>query len=285
MIIFLTGHRGFIGQNLKKELENDGHEVIGFEYEDGWKDPVLIPVEKADAVIHLGAISSTTFSDVNQIMKQNYEFSLGLLEQCCLTSTHFQYASSASVYGQLEDSMKEDGPVQPLSPYAWTKYLFDREVEKTIPLSNNTIQGFRYFNVYGDHEDHKGNMSSPVHKFREQAITSKQIKLFKNSYLYERDFVCVKDVCDVHIKMLESNKSGIYNVGTSNPISFEDVANIISEKYTAKIKYIDMPPEIEKQYQKYTCADLTKLNQVIQKEWMTVEEYVNNETHSTQIQK
>ena len=105
----------------------------------------------------------------------------------------------------------------------------------------------------------------------------------KNSDSYKRDFVCVKDVCDVHIKMLESNKSGIYNVGTSNPISFEDVANIISEKYTAKIKYIDMPPEIEKQYQKYTCADLTKLNQVIDKEWMTVEEYVNNETHRSKI--
>lgn len=261
MKILVTGHEGFIGRNVASYLANKGHEVTGFEY-----IPNTLPdVEEYDWVIHLGANSSTTERDVNKILEMNFEFSMRLLSLCEMQETNFQYASSASVYGPLTD-FREDAPVYPQSPYAWSKYLFDRAITNGGEFSIK-VQGFRYFNVYGNGEDHKGNQASPVHKFTNQARETGQIKLFENSDKYYRDFVCVEDICQLHEKFFDINESGLWNVGTGETKSFREIAEAIAEKEGAKIIEIPMPDELKPQYQKYTCADLTNLNKLVNMTW------------------
>jgi ADP-L-glycero-D-manno-heptose 6-epimerase len=188
--------------------------------------------------------------------------------------TNFQYASSASVYGTTTH-FTEDGPLLPQSPYAWSKYLFDRFVMQHNGDFNILVQGFRYFNVYGPLEEHKEDQASPYTKFTKQAKENGVINVFENSSEYKRDFVCVEDLCQVHEKMLNVDKSDIWNIGTGNPVSFETVATAIAKKYNATIKYVPMPDSLKAQYQKFTSADLTKLNSVCYHNWINIEEYIN----------
>ncbi|MCE2518161.1 MAG: NAD-dependent epimerase/dehydratase family protein, partial [Alphaproteobacteria bacterium] len=184
MNILVTGHAGFIGQHMMARLTALGHAVEGYE----WDEQLFPEVEGLDAVIHLGAISATTYPDLEQIMRQNYDFSVRLLHACIDHQVPFQYASSASVYGQTTH-FTEDGVLAPQSYYAWTKYLFDRYARDYLDRGI-AVTGLRYFNVFGHSgEEHKGGMSSPYHKFREQAVSTGAIKLFRNSDQYLRDFV------------------------------------------------------------------------------------------------
>lgn len=250
MKILVTGHKGFIGQNMLRALSE--HAVTTYEW--GEPKPTVIGL---DWVIHLGAISSTTETDVDKVMRQNYDFSRWLLLECAYHEVNLQYASSASVYG-LNLDFSEDAPVNPMSPYAWSKYLFDRYVTAHT-WSGIQVQGFRYFNVYGPHEDHKGKQASPQHQFTKQAQETGVIKLFENSHNYRRDFVPVETVVDVHKTFFNVAESGIWNVGTGQPKSFDQVGRQIADQYDADITYIPMPPAIKNQYQTYTCADITKL--------------------------
>jgi len=177
-----------------------------------------------------------------------------------------QYSSSASVYG-LGNNFAETAPVDPRTPYAWSKYLFDRWVQQQT--SGRAVQGFRYFNVYGNHEEHKGSQSSPVTQFRKQ----NPIKLFENSNEYLRDFVAVEDVCRIHVEFINQvTESGIWNVGTGKTTSFQQVADLISNDQ----EYIPMPSQLKNSYQRYTCADLTKLESTIgPQQWISVEEWLN----------
>jgi ADP-L-glycero-D-manno-heptose 6-epimerase len=271
MKILVTGYKGFIGQNMCAYLQSKGHDVEGWEFmENAVPDPSAY-----DWVIHLGAITSTTYTDVDKIIEQNFEYSMRLLQVCENYGTNFQYASSASVYGTTTH-FTEDGPLLPQSPYAWSKYLFDRFVKQHKDDFNVIVQGFRYFNVYGPHEGDKGNQASPYTKFKEQAIRDKIIKVFEHSDHYKRDFICVEDICKVHEKMLGVDASDIYNVGTGNAESFETVAQTISKKYGAKIEYIPIPDNIKNQYQEYTCANLDKLNNVIDMDWKNIKDYIND---------
>lgn len=245
--ILITGYKGFIGQNLVKELSLSY--ILGV-YEWGEKFPDL---DYYDWVIHLGAISSTTEKDVEKVMSQNYDFSIELFEKCIAKKINIQYSSSASVYGN-SGSFKETGKVDPKSPYAWSKYFIDRWVEKNIP-STSLIQGFRYFNVYGPHEDHKQQQASPFHKFRKQFERTGTIEVFKGSDQFKRDFVPVSKVTEVHRAFLSVPESGIWNIGTGKAISFLEVAKSISEN----IVEIDFPENIRSQYQSYTCSDNSKI--------------------------
>jgi len=270
MRILVTGHKGFIGSNVARYLLDQGHEVEGWEYEPG----VVPSTEDYDWCIHTGAISSTTYTNVDQILEQNFEFSLRLAQVCEAFDTNLQYASSASVYGPT-DHFKEDGPLLPQSPYAWSKYLFDRFVNQFQNEFKITIQGFRYFNVYGPGEEHKGDQASPYTKFTQQAKENGVVKLFENSDQYRRDFVCVEDLCKLHEKMFAVETSGIFNAGTGTSVSFETVGRAIAKKYHADIQYVSMPEQLKSQYQKYTCADLTKLNSVVDQSWTSIEDYIN----------
>lgn len=250
MRILITGHRGFIGKNMLNALVDD-HDIAV--YEPGNDLPNL---EGFDWCIHLGARSSTTETNVEMVLEYNYDFSRWLLAECQKHNVNFQYASSASVYG-LGTNFSEDDPVQPMNPYAWSKVLFERYANKmrwTI-----RVQGFRYFNVFGPLEGHKGKQASPYEQFAVQAQETGVIKLFENSDKYLRDFVHVDRVVDVHKKFFDVDASGVWNIGSGSPKSFEQVAKEMAEKFNARIEYIPMPDNLKNQYQAYTCADLTNL--------------------------
>ena len=138
---------------------------------------------------------------------------------------------------------------------------FDKYVNEH-PVQN-VVQGFRYFNVYGPHEEHKGSKASPYQHFKKQAIENGVIKVFKGSENYFRDFVPVETVIDTHIKFFEVKESDIWNVGTGTVKSFKEVAEEIAFIYNVPIEYIDMPDNLKSSYQEYTKADLTKLNRTL----------------------
>lgn len=255
MKILITGYKGFIGQNLTNALK-DQHTLSFYD----WGDPAP-EFEGLDWCIHLGALTSTTETNVEKVMHQNHDFSCMILISCQIHNVNLQYASSASVYGN-NGIFTENSPVDPKSPYAWSKYLFDRAITPT-KFQNIFVQGFRYFNVYGPHENHKGDQASPFYKFEQQAKTTGIIEIFEGSDKFYRDFIHVNEVVDIHKKFFNIKETGIWNVGTGKVRSFLEIAEEIAEKYNAKIKYIPMPDNIKNQYQTYTCANLNKLNKTL----------------------
>jgi len=273
MKILLTGYKGFIGQNMLKYIKNNTDwEVDTFEWGEYWPG-----VFGYDWVIHLGAISSTTEKDIEKVLHQNYDFSKKLFDECKTFGVNLQYASSASVYGQLTE-FTEDSNLDPITPYAWSKYLFERYA--LDHESGNIVQGFRYFNVYGDHEDHKGNQASPVHQFVKQVKDTGKIKIFDDSENYFRDFICVEDVCRIHVEFIERiTDSGIWNLGTGKATSFAKVADYVIKNYGGKIKYVMMPDNLKRSYQYYTCSDNTKLEDTLGKQyWISIKDFLKDKT-------
>ena len=156
-----------------------------------------------------------------------------------------KYASSASVYGNT------NGEINPLNYYAISKLQIDYFVFDNINRFKS-IQGFRYFNVYGSGEDHKGEQSSPVSKFTKQIQATGSLNLFEGSDKFLRDFIWVGDLIEV---VLNNNRpSGIYDLGTSNPVSFQHVAECVAKKYNGKINVVSFPEHLIGKYQTYTCA-------------------------------
>lgn len=259
MKILVTGHRGFIGSHMWHALEQQGHTVTTHEWGDHW--PRLFGL---DWVMHIGGISSTTERDVEKIMRQNFDFSRDLLEACIELGINFQYSSSASIYGMGTD-FRETAPPDPRTPYAWSKWLFERHCRAMTPRARDkkkVIQGFRYFNVYGpEGEEHKGAQASPFYQFQQQARDLGHIRLFENSERYLRDFVPVQEVVDTQIKFLQVKESGVWNIGTGQARSFREVA----ETFSCEIQEIPMPPALVSQYQTYTCADMTKTRNTLAK--------------------
>ena len=251
MKILVTGTDGFIGSQLAGYLVSIGHQVEGWEYiPNKYPDP-----SQCDRVIHCGAISSTTETDVEKIMTQNTDFTMKLIELCDMMGTSMQYSSTANLYGNT-DNFNENAPLHPESPYGWSKYLVDRFVQSYIKDFKISIQGFRYFNVYGNGEDHKGDQMSPVSKFTKQAKADQDIKLFENSGNYKRD---------------------IFNVGTGEAVSFKTIAYKIAHKYSVGVDLIPMPKEIAKNYQAYTCADNKKLQDILNYEFEYVIDWIDRQ--------
>jgi ADP-L-glycero-D-manno-heptose 6-epimerase len=252
MKILLTGHRGFIGSHMFRALEEHGHHVSVYD----WGD-ILPSIIEQDWVIHMGAISSTTERNIEKIMQQNVDFTQQLYDACHTFGVNFQYSSSASVYG-LVSTFREDAELDPRTPYAWSKYLTERYIQRH-PMGART-QIFRYFNVYGpDGEEHKGSQASPYAQFKRQAEETGQIRVFEGSDRFLRDFVPVSQIVDTHLKFLDVKQSGIWNVGTGMPRSFMDVA----QEFNVPITTVPMPEILRDSYQKYTCADITKTQQTL----------------------
>jgi len=267
--VLITGAGGFIGGNLSAFLEHRGYDVTRFDINLGNSgQPDIL---NQDIVIHLGANSSTTETNVKKIVEENFEYSKKLYETCSQIEVKFQYASSASVYGASRN-FNESNFCKPLNPYGFSKYMFDCWLlNQSYPY-----QGFRYFNVYGLGEDKKGKQASPVSKFIKQAQKNGEIKIFEKSEKYKRDFVSVDDVCEMHYRMLMSDASGVFNVGTGQTTSFRDIADIIKSRSHTIITEIPMPKELKGQYQKFTKADNSKLLEAVgDYKWQTVEQYVD----------
>ena len=260
-MIILTGNNGFIGKAFENKLnhkdlyrvEAEGAFKFLEEYEE-W--------DKVELILHQGAISSTIETDVDKIYRYNIDFSIKLFEKAIEYQIPVKYASSASVYGQMEQI------INPLNYYALSKVAVDYWVKDHI-TEFKSIQGFSYFNVYGEGEEHKGNQASPVSKFAKQIEETGKLKLFEGSDKFLRDFICVDDIVNV---VLDNDKpSGIYDLGTSNPVSFQKVADCVIKKYNGEIEYVPFPEHLKGKYQDYTCA---------KKEWgdysfITVEDYLS----------
>lgn len=256
MKILVTGYKGFIGSNLYNNLVKEDYEVDGFD----WGDPYP-KVKKYDWVIHIGAISSTTETNVEKIMMQNYDFSVDLYKDCRHHEVNFQFASSASLYG-LKNTFNEDDPVDPRTPYAWSKYMFEKYLTEHKRTAN--VQIFRYFNVYGPGEEHKGSQASPYCQFEKQAKETGVIKVFENSENYKRDFIHVSQIVTFHKLFMKKEVSGVFNFGTGSTRSFMDVAEQIAPLYNAEIQTIPMPDNLKHSYQEYTCADMRKTWKVLE---------------------
>ena len=253
MHILITGYKGFIGQNMVKGLE--GHDLTLYEPEDGY-----CLLDGVDRVIHLGAISQTTCTDWAALVRYNYKFTVDLIQRCQNRRIPLQIASSASVYGIENSTFRESDPCAPANLYAMSKRMVEEYVER-IKLKSS-VQLFRYFNVYGPHEDHKGNQASPFHKFKQQAKTGK-IELFAGSEHFCRDFIPVEEIINLHQRFFDVDESGIWNFGTGKTITFLEIAKMIAKDSGAEVVEIPMPEELLNTYQKFTKADICKLNKTL----------------------
>ena len=226
-----------------------------------------------DAVIHMGACSSTTENDFDYLWMNNVEYSKQLWDFCTDNGIPFIYASSAATYGDGKegfDDQKDISSLRPLNGYGYSKQVFDLwtlRQEKKPPQ----VVGLKFFNVYGPNEYCKGSMASMVYHGYRQMKEDGKIRLFKSEdYHYvdggqERDFVYVKDVCKVIRFFLEHPEcSGIYNVGTGRAQTFAELASAVFYALGKEpvIEYIDMPEELKEKYQYHTQAEITKLRNV-----------------------
>jgi ADP-L-glycero-D-manno-heptose 6-epimerase len=249
MAILITGHKGFIGQNMMAALPRS----VGYEWGDG-----TVQLDGIDRVIHLGAISSTACTDHEKIREQNIHFSVDLLYACAARKIPFQFASSAGVYGPNNTTFRETDKHDPRTLYASSKSYVEHVIwARRWPMP---VQVFRYFNVYGPNEHHK-DQPSPYSRFRLQAAATGRIEVFEGSEDICRDFVPVEQVIKVHKHFFDLDVSGVYNLGTGTAKSFMDVAKEVASDTGAEIVEVPMPRIVG--YQRYTCADMTKTNALL----------------------
>ncbi len=304
MFIVVTGAAGFIGANLVKALNERGErDVIAVDRLDGSdKFRNLVDCEIADyldadefldrlddgdfdgeiaAVLHQGACSDTMERDGAFMMRNNYRYSARLLEFCQNDDVPFLYASSASVYGGGTAFAEARANEDPLNVYAYSKFLFDELVRRTLPGRTAPIAGFRYFNVYGPREAHKGRMASVMWHFYQQVLAEGRVKLFEGTGgvangEQRRDFVSIEDVVRVNLDFLDHpERSGVFNVGSGRAETYNAVAAAVINAVRAAggrppasveelvregaISYIPFPPALVGRYQNYTKADLARL--------------------------
>jgi ADP-L-glycero-D-manno-heptose 6-epimerase len=302
--IVVTGAAGFIGSNLVRELNARGEtDIIAVDnlrdadrfrnladcdiadYLD--QDEFLSRITNGDfdddltAVLHQGACADTMESDGRFMLRNNYRYSVTLLDHCQDNDIPFLYASSASVYGAGTQFAERRANEAPLNVYGYSKFLFDEYVRRMLPERMAQVAGFRYFNVYGPREAHKGAMASVAFHLFHQYRGSGRVKLFEGSGGYaageqRRDFVYVDDVVSVNLDFLDHpQRSGIFNVGTGKAESFNEVALATVNACRASegkaalalpdlvaqgaIEYIPFPPQLVGKYQSFTQADLGAL--------------------------
>jgi ADP-L-glycero-D-manno-heptose 6-epimerase len=290
--IVVTGAAGLIGSAVIWALNRRGIEQViavdRLDQSEKWKH--LVPLRFSDyvdaddfadlvaqrrtyfgdigTVFHLGACSSTTETDADYLIRNNYEYTKTLAHWAIDLGTRFVCASSAATYGALEDDLSDEcdlRTLRPLNMYAYSKQLFDRYAQQS-GLSE-TIVGLKYFNVFGPNEDHKGDMRSIVHKAYGQIRESGSVKLFK-SYRPEfadgeqrRDFIYVKDAVEMTLHVAQTDLSGIVNIGSGRAQTWLELVRPIFAALSLpeKIDFIEMPETLRAKYQYSTQARTERL--------------------------
>ena len=322
MTIIVTGAAGFIGSNIVKGLNVRGitdivavdnlsngqkfknladcdiaHYLDKHEFIRQVRDHIF-PFSDIEAVFHEGACSDTMNHDGRYMMDNNYQYTLDLLDWCQDERIPFLYASSAAVYGKGETFREEREHEEPLNVYGYSKFLFDQVVRRRIAAGLGAqVAGFRYFNVYGAREQHKGRMASVAfhhfHQYREHGY----VELFGSYDGYgsgeqSRDFVSVEDVVNVNLFFLDHpEQSGIFNLGTGRSQSFNELAAATVNACRAAegkeklglaelvaqglIRYTEFPDALKGKYQSFTQADIARLRDAgYAQDFLTVEQGV-----------
>ena len=290
-MIIITGGAGFIGSNLVHQFNATGRtDIIVVDdltdgkrcenlaqatIEDYWDKEEFIKAirqgvwrsEKIEAIFHQGANSTTTDWDGKAMMANNFTYSKDLLHFAQQEGIPFIYASSAAVYGTGTVFKESPDHECPLNVYGYSKLAFDQYVRRYLPHATSQIVGLRYFNVYGPREQHKGSMASVPFHWYHQARRSGTIQLFEGCEGYgdgeqRRDFVFVNDIVAVNRWFLtQPQLSGIFNVGTGESRSFNDLATAIQKRMSVDIRYIPFPAHLVGYYQSFTEADISTLRQ------------------------
>ena len=291
-MIVVTGAAGFIGSTIVWELNNRGEKEIVIVDELGtdekWKNLVGLQFDdfvnkqkfieglnektfiNANAIIHMGANSSTTERDADSLLNNNYLYTKTLAEFSIKNDIRFIYASSAATYGDgslgFNDDESKCDTLRPLNMYGYSKSMFDIwAVNRNV---FNKIVGLKYFNVYGPNEYHKGDMRSVVHKAFEQVRDTGKVKLFKSANPnYKdgeqmRDFIYVKDAVDMTLYFLDNkNINGLFNIGSGKARTWNDLVTALfkSMNKSVNIEYIDLPKHLADKYQYFTEANLSKI--------------------------
>lgn len=312
-MIIVTGGAGFIGSCMVRTLNDHGKKDIvivdNIASTDKWMNmrnkkyikyvhkskflEELPTYENVEAIIHMGAQSSTTEKDFDYLWSNNFEYTKTLWNYCAEKQISFLYASSAATYGDgeqgFDDKMNID-QLRPLNGYGYSKQLFDQWVKHQATVFPKQYVGFKFFNVYGPNESFKGSMASMIFHGYKQIKESGKVRLFKScnpNYAdgeQLRDFVYVKDICDVMYWMMEHpDINGLFNLGTGRAQSFKELAEATFHALglEPKIEYIDMPEHLKDKYQYYTKAEMGKLREAgYVKEFMDLEaganDYVRN---------
>ncbi|HEY7930510.1 MAG TPA: ADP-glyceromanno-heptose 6-epimerase [Steroidobacteraceae bacterium] len=295
----VTGGAGFIGSNLAARLAARGEAVAVCDWlghDERWRNlahhelaavvaPEALsqwlarPPAPLQAVLHMGAISTTTESDVERLAHWNIRSTLELLQWCTEHQVRFIYASSAATYGDGSAGFDDDGrcealaTLRPLNAYGWSKHVVDRRIARLVregaALPPQWV-GLKFFNVYGPNEYHKGSMQSVIARNFVRARAGEALQLFR-SYRSDyadggqlRDFIYVRDCIDVMEWLLaEPQVSGLFNVGTGQARSWLDLAAALFAacERQCNVQFIDMPETLQSRYQYFTEARMQRLRE------------------------
>lgn len=287
--IIVTGGAGFIGSAIVWRLNELGHDDIlivdrGDDTEK-WKN--LPPLKFADyvdaddfideldlhqdaaTVFHMGACSSTTVTDSEYMLRNNYQYTKDLAEFAVANDIRFIYASSAATYGDgsagMEDGTEQLNGLRPLNVYGYSKHLFDQYAARNGMFDR--VVGLKYFNVFGPNETHKGDMRSLINKAFDQITATGKLQLFKSAHPdYEdgefgRDFVYVKDAVEMTLHFMSNKIGGLFNAGSGEMNTWNALADAIFNalERPKNVEFIDMPEALRSKYQYHTQADLTRI--------------------------
>jgi ADP-L-glycero-D-manno-heptose 6-epimerase len=295
----VTGGAGFIGSNVVAELALGGKEVVVCDWlgrDDRWQNlakhelaAIVAPDalsdwlarngKRVDALIHMGAISSTTEADVDLIVSRNITATLDLIDWCTQHRVRVLYASSAATYGDGRAGFSDDwdtdslSKLRPLSAYGWSKHVVDRRISRLHseqrPLPPQWV-GLKFFNVYGPNEYHKGSMKSVLAQNFSPVRDGASLKLFRSHRSdikdgeQRRDFVYVNDCVRVLVWLLDSpHVSGIFNVGTGAARTWLELGRALfaTVGQEPRIEFIEMPENIRDGYQYRTEARMDRLRE------------------------
>ncbi|MCB1108908.1 MAG: ADP-glyceromanno-heptose 6-epimerase [Chlamydiia bacterium] len=305
-LIIVTGAAGFIGSGVVRHLNDQGYTnlilVDDFKKSPKWKNLVgkryvdLISrhdifdwlqdkEQEIEAFIHLGACSDTVETDGDYFLKTNYRFTTRLASYALQHNHRFIYASSAATYGDgkngFVDAHEQIDSLSPLNIYGYSKHMVDQWMKNQNVLDK--VVGLKYFNVFGPNEYHKGRMGSMVMHMTDMIQKDGKVKLFASNDPkhfddgeQKRDFIYVKDVAHITCDFLGNDLCGIFNVGAGEPISWNRLAKAVFQALGKKenIEYVPMPEDLSKNYQNYTCADMSKYQAARPFKTLTIEDAV-----------
>jgi ADP-L-glycero-D-manno-heptose 6-epimerase len=288
-MIIVTGGAGFIGSAIVWRLNELGYDDILIvdraDETDKWKN--LAPLKfsdyidaddflddvglhkNTDTIFHMGACSSTTETDADYMIRNNFQYTKDLADFAAANDIRFIYASSAATYGDgsagMNDGTDNLDKLRPLNIYGFSKQMFDEFAARNGMFEK--IVGLKYFNVFGPNENHKGDMRSLVNKAFDQICETGKLNLFKSAnpdYAdgeFGRDFVYIKDAVEMTLHFMERKEGGLFNVGSGRINTWNALADAIFKALDRpkNVEFIDMPENLRDRYQYHTQADLTRI--------------------------